>query len=131
MKSKHIYGITAAVIACICFYVSGNIYGDFTAKAFLGYMGWAFFGQYLIVQFDANARDIESTGSPKKFSTWHLIKDNAIRTGGNLLLAAVAIRFSNDLLHWEMNDWNAVKIGFILEAIPVLFKNVKKKLLPK
>lgn len=125
--SKKIYAALVAVVVLVTFGFSGNVYGPYEPAVFWGFIGMSFLGQFVAVQVDANARDIESVVSPKKFSYWHLVKDNVLRTLSNLLLIAIGIRFYADWFDVPITDYKAFIMGFSLEGFVLVLKNRKLK----
>lgn len=102
-----------------------SILGGYDFFAFLGFLFWALIGAYILVQFNANNRDVISVRTPVSFSWAFWFKDNVRRVVFNGVLIIVAIRFSKDITGREINEFWSLVIGLSSDGLALLLNQFK------
>jgi hypothetical protein len=91
-----------------------------------GYL-WGFVGVVLSLYWSIKKRNKKSPRSPEAFSWSFFWSDNAQRLIVNALALAVLMRFSHEILGKELTVWGAAVIGFNIDRLLNLLKNLAVK----
>lgn len=105
-----------------------KILEGFDVIAFCAALFYGILGMVIMRLIHANKRDVDSERTPKDYSYWFLIKDNAIRILTSLLLIMVFIRFSQDLLGKTITMWLGFGFGLISDKLGGLIQRVAVRL---
>lgn len=109
-----------------------EVLGNQSLAGFSGNLILAVIGIFLKLMMHANTRNAASPNTPTDFSVGFLLKDNALRLFSSfafsLFVVFVAIRFTSELLHVELNPFIAVMIGFCSDLIAEKLKDASKSI---
>lgn len=102
-----------------------RLLGTSNVLAVAFYLFWACVGIAISLFIHSTNRDPNSYTSPRKFSWSYLIRDNWKRVALDALLVIVALRFSYDLLGFQMSDFRALMIGVSFDKLGEYLQNKK------
>jgi len=88
---------------------------------------WALVGVAISMLYESNLRDPDSTRTPRKYSTWFLIKDNAIRIVRTVLVIISVLVFSQQVFGLTVNNWIGFGVGLGFDRILALILSKIKK----
>lgn len=104
-----------------------KLFGTGEIGALIAAFIWALIGVAISLLYEANTRDQDSARTPKKYSTWFLIKDNGIRITRTLLIIVAALVFSQQIFGFTADNWIGFCIGLGFDRIvAVIIAKVKK-----
>lgn len=103
--------------------VFGTVDIEFVIVGFI----FALFGAVLSLLLDANKRDIESNRTPREYEYLFLIRDNAKRIAITVILIAVFMRFTKELIGVEPSVYWSFFIGFCSDKLSEYLKTIKRK----
>ena len=87
---------------------------------------FSLFGALLSLLLDSNTRDLTSPRTPVKYSYKFLFLDNARRLLISVLLLAIFIRFTKELLGVDITTYWAFFIGFCSDKLSGYLKSIKQ-----
>jgi hypothetical protein len=87
----------------------------------------ALIGAFIMLRYEASARDKHSPNTPYGFDIKFLVKDNVLRLANTLALIFVGIRFSNMIFGGEVTFYTALVIGASLDKVSQFLKNLSSK----
>lgn len=102
-----------------------SILGGYDFFTFLGFLFWALIGAYIVVQFNANNRDVISVRTPVSFSWGFWFKDNVRRVVFTSVLIITTVRFSKDITGREINEFWSLVIGLSSDGLALLLNQFK------
>lgn len=86
---------------------------------------FAMIGVAISLLIHSTNRNPDSFTSPRKFSLSYLIKDNWKRILLNILLILVTIRFSEEIIGVQLNEFVALLIGVSFDKLSEYLQNKK------
>jgi len=97
--------------------------GGITPQHFLAMLIFSLLGVMISLLVHSTNRDPNAMRTPYKFNLWFLIHDNIQRVALNILLIVVAIRFSKEILGFEIKPFVALLIGVSFDKLSELLRN--------
>lgn len=97
--------------------------GDLQPQNFFAMLFFAFVGAIISILVHSTNRDPGATRSPFSYNFNFLLKDNGQRILLNVLLIVVVIRFSQELLGFEIKPFVALLVGISFDKLSELLRN--------
>lgn len=101
------------------------VMGSMDPQVFGGYMFIALFAATLLLLIRANNKKHQSLDTPDDFKLWFFIKDNLLKFIINIMVIALAIRFSNEMVGSEITGWLSVVIGAGVNTLVVKLQSIE------
>jgi len=102
-----------------------SLFGGYTLGQFAGLLFWALIGAYILLQYDAQTRDVQDLKTPTNFSWKFWLNDNWRRIVFNLVLIMTCIRFSKEVTGMDINEFTALVIGLSSDVLAQLLSKFK------
>jgi hypothetical protein len=99
------------------------LFGGISPQHFLVMLFFALLGVMISLLVHSTNRDPKAIRTPFRFKLLFLIDDNIQRILLNLLLIVVAIRFSKEILGFEIKPFIALLIGVSFDKLAELLRN--------
>jgi hypothetical protein len=97
--------------------------GDLEPQNFIAMLFFALIGVAISILVHSTNRDPGSKRSPYRFTLSFILRDNGQRILLNALLIVVVIRFSKEILGFEIKPFIALLIGISFDKLSELLRN--------